>query len=181
AATLTKPIKLSHLHNALLTVLTKGDATIKQVESTPLVFDPGIAEKHPLRILLAEDNIINQKVALRFLERIGYRADLAFNGIEVLEALRRQAYDVVLMDIQMPDMDGVQATLEIRRDFPKDRQPRIIAMTANAMKDDHEKYLASGMEDYIVKPFKIEELVRVLLDSEPLPNSSPKVSESRNN
>lgn len=181
AATLTKPIKLSHLHNALLTVLTKGNAIIKQVESTPLVFDPGIAEKHPLRILLAEDNIINQKVALRFLERIGYRADLAFNGIEVLEALRRQAYDVVLMDIQMPDMDGVQATLEIRRDFPKDRQPRIIAMTANAMKDDHEKYLASGMEDYIVKPFKIEELVRVLLDSEPLPNSSPKVSESRNN
>jgi CheY-like chemotaxis protein len=85
------------------------------------------------------------------------------------------------MDIQMPDMDGVQATLEIRRDFPKDRQPRIIAMTANAMKDDHEKYLASGMEDYIVKPFKMEELVRVLLDSEPLPNSSPKVSESRNN
>jgi CheY-like chemotaxis protein len=106
------------------------------------------------------------------LERIGYRADIAFNGIEVLEALKRQPYDVILMDIQMPDMDGVQATVEIRNNFPKDQQPRIIAMTANAMKDDHEKYLQSGMEDYIVKPFKIEELVRALLDSETLSNSS---------
>ncbi|HVO73874.1 MAG TPA: PAS domain S-box protein [Ignavibacteriaceae bacterium] len=175
AATLTKPIKLSHLHNALITVLSKNEGISKQVETTPLVFDSGIAEKHPLRILLAEDNIINQKVALRFLERIGYRADLAFNGIEVIEALKRQPYDVILMDIQMPDMDGLQATLEIRNQFPKDQQPRIIAMTANAMKDDHEKYLASGMEDYIIKPFKMEDLVRALLNSERLPNSTSKV------
>jgi len=176
AATLTKPIKLSHLHNALITVLTKNQESIKQVDTTPLVFDADIGQKHPLRILLAEDNIINQKVALRFLERIGYRADIAFNGLEVIDAMKRQKYDVILMDIQMPEMDGVQATIEIRKQFPQDQQPRIIAMTANAMKDDHAKYLSSGMEDYIVKPFKMEDLIQALLNSEPHSDSSEKIS-----
>jgi PAS domain S-box-containing protein len=176
AATLTKPIKLSHLHNALITVLTKNKENIKQVDTTPLVFDAEIGQKHPLRILLAEDNIINQKVALRFLERIGYRADIAFNGLEVMDALKRQLYDIIFMDIQMPEMDGVQATIEIRKQFPPEKQPRIIAMTANAMKEDHAKYLASGMDDYIVKPFKMEELVRSLLDSESHSNSSEKIT-----
>ena len=102
---------------------------------------------------------------LRFLEKLGYRADIAFNGLEVLDALNRQFYDIVLMDIQMPDMDGEEATIEIRRSFLPAHQPRIIAMTANALKSDHDKYIKSGMDDYIVKPFKIEELVRALIES----------------
>ncbi|HVO74546.1 MAG TPA: PAS domain-containing protein, partial [Ignavibacteriaceae bacterium] len=163
AATLTKPIKLSHLHNALLTVMKNNGSTLKHHEQPISTFDAEIGSKHQLRILLAEDNIINQKVALRFLERIGYRADVAFNGNEVMDALNRQLYDVILMDIQMPEKDGVQTTLEIRKEIPSQRQPRIIAMTANAMKEDHEKYLSVGMDDYIVKPFKLEELVKALL------------------
>ncbi len=166
AATLTKPIKFSQLHSALLTVLKKNKGPIKkQRDINSMQFDSGIGEHYPLKILLAEDNKVNQKVALRFLEKIGYRADVSFNGIEVLDALRRQFYDVILMDIQMPEMDGEQATIEIRRSFLPNQQPRIVAMTANALKSDRVKYIASGMDDYIVKPFKIEELVRALVES----------------
>ncbi len=166
AATLTKPIKFSQLHSALITVLKKNKAVAKENRQTATSnFDSGIGKQYPLKILLAEDNKVNQKVALRFLEKLGYRADVAFNGIEVLDSLKRQFYDVILMDVQMPDMDGEQATIEIRKTFPPKQQPRIIAMTANAMKIDLDKYIASGMDDYIVKPFKIEELVRSLIES----------------
>ena len=102
------------------------------------LFDSSMAERHPLRILLVEDNLINQNLALLMLERMGYRADLAANGLEALQALRRQAYDTVFMDIQMPEMDGIQATLRIRKEFPLLAQPRIIAMTANAMSSDRD-------------------------------------------
>ncbi|MEJ2616774.1 MAG: response regulator, partial [Ignavibacteriaceae bacterium] len=166
AATLTKPIKFSQLHSALLTVLKKNKVSVKkQKDISSMQFDSGIGEHYPLKILLAEDNKVNQKVALRFLEKIGYRADVAFNGLEVLDALRRQFYDVILMDVQMPELDGEQATIEIRKSFLPNQQPRIVAMTANALKSDREKYITSGMDDYIVKPFKIEELVRALVDS----------------
>ncbi len=166
AATLTKPIKFSHLHSALLTVLKKNDRAVKkQRDINSMQFDSGIGKHYPLKILIAEDNKVNQKVALRFLEKIGYRADIAFNGIEVLDALRRQFYDVILMDVQMPEMDGEQATIEIRKSFLPKQQPRIVAMTANALKSDRERYIASGMDDYIVKPFKIGELVRALIES----------------
>lgn len=166
AATLTKPIKFSQLHSALLTVLKKNKSfEKKRRDINSIQFDAGIGEHYPLKILLAEDNKVNQKVALRFLEKIGYRADVAFNGIEVLDALRRQFYDVILMDVQMPEMDGEQATIEIRKSFLPSQQPRIIAMTANALKSDRERYISSGMDDYIVKPFKIEELVRALVES----------------
>ncbi|MFZ0454332.1 MAG: PAS domain-containing protein [Ignavibacteriaceae bacterium] len=166
AAALTKPIKFSQLHSALLTVLKKNTGSVKkQRDINSMQFDSGIGEHYPLKILLAEDNKVNQKVALRFLEKIGYRADVAFNGIEVLDALRRQFYDVILMDVQMPEMDGEQATIEIRKSFLPNQQPRIVAMTANALKSDREKYITSGMDDYIVKPFKIEELVRALVES----------------
>ena len=166
AATLTKPIKFSHLHNALITVLKKNNPVVKKRRDiSAMNFDSSIGKQYPLRILLAEDNKVNQKVALRFLEKIGYKADIAFNGIEVLEALKRQPYDIILMDVQMPEMDGEQATIAIRKNYPLRLQPRIVAMTANAMKSDREKYLAAGMDDYIVKPFKIEELVRALIES----------------
>ena len=127
-----------------------------------------LAAENPLRILLAEDNLINQKVALRMLERLGYHADVAANGREAVEALARQPYDLILMDIQMPEMDGMQATQQIRQGWLPSQQPRIVAMTANALAGDRETYLASGMDDYVSKPVKVEELTRVLQLTKPV-------------
>ena len=123
--------------------------------------DAQIGKEHPLRILLAEDNAVNQKLALRILEQMGYRADVASNGIEAIESIERQVYDVILMDVQMPDMDGLDATRTIRK-LTKVTQPHIIAMTANAMEGDREMCLAAGMNDYISKPIRIPELVEAL-------------------
>jgi PAS domain S-box-containing protein len=114
----------------------------------------------PLRILLAEDNAVNQKVALQMLKRLGQSADVVTNGIEVLQALERQPYDVVLMDIQMPEMDGIDAAKKIRERWPK--RPKIIAITAYALEGDREKCIKAGMDDYIAKPIQIEELRSVL-------------------
>jgi PAS domain S-box-containing protein len=113
-----------------------------------------------LRILLAEDNIVNQMVALQMLNKLGYRADVAGNGIEVLQNLERQKYDVILMDVLMPEMDGLEATRRIRQRWPRD--PKIIAMTASVLKGDREICFASGMDGYISKPTKIEDLKAVL-------------------
>jgi CheY-like chemotaxis protein len=140
-----------------------------QKPSLPL-FDGKMGERHPLRVLLAEDHIVNQKVALKILKQMGYRADVANNGLEVLEALNRQAYDVVLMDVQMPEMDGLEATRRIRADMPRAKQPRIIAMTANAMEGDREKCLAAGMDHYLCKPIRISELKDALVN---VPQLSP--------
>jgi signal transduction histidine kinase/ActR/RegA family two-component response regulator len=124
--------------------------------------DPTLAERHPLRILLAEDNLVNQKLALRLLSQMGYRADVAANGIEVIESLERQRYDVVLMDVQMPEMDGLEATRRIVQRWPDGTQPRIIAMTASAMAGDREECIAAGMDDYLTKPIRPAELMRSL-------------------
>jgi signal transduction histidine kinase/CheY-like chemotaxis protein len=124
--------------------------------------DRGLARRHPLDVLLAEDHPVNQKVILGFLERLGYRADLAANGREVLEALERRSYDVILMDIQMPEMDGLAATRAIRERIPVDRQPQIIAMTAHAMFGDRERCLAAGMDGYLSKPVQLIELEEIL-------------------
>ncbi|MBI5081796.1 MAG: response regulator, partial [Chloroflexi bacterium] len=111
---------------------------------------------------LTEDNTVNQKLALRILQRMGYRADVAANGLEALAALRRQRYDVILMDVQMPEMDGLEATRQIRSTFTPDQQPHIIAMTANAMQGDREVCLEAGMNDYVSKPIQIKELQAAL-------------------
>jgi CheY-like chemotaxis protein len=124
-----------------------------------------LADQHPLRILLAEDNVVNQKLALRLLEQMGYRADLASNGIEAVESLERQSYDVILMDVQMPELDGLEATRIIRK-LTRTLQPHIIAMTANAMEGDREMCIAAGMNDYISKPIHIHELVNALMRAE---------------
>ncbi len=135
-------------------------------------FDSEMAERLPLRILLVEDNLVNQKLAARLLERLGYQADLAANGLEALDALRRQAYDVVLMDVLMPEMDGMEATRRIRREIAQEQQPHIIAVTANAMKEDREKYLSAGMDDYLSKPIRVQELVEALNECAPSANAA---------
>ncbi len=120
-------------------------------------------DRRPLRILLAEDNLVNQKVALRMLDRIGYAADIAQNGLEAIEALRRQPYDLVLMDIQMPEMDGIEATHQICQEWEEANRPIIIAMTANAMQEERDRCLKAGMKDHLSKPYRLEEL-RTLLE-----------------
>ena len=120
----------------------------------------------PLRILLAEDNSINQKVALLLLERLGYKADLAANGVEVLAALRRQDYDVILMDVQMPEMDGLETARRIAADPPRGARPHIIAITANVLRADRDACLAAGMEDYLSKPILLEDLRAALTRAE---------------
>jgi CheY-like chemotaxis protein len=121
-----------------------------------------IAEDIPLEVLLAEDNAVNQKVALRFLERLGYRADAVANGLEAVTTLQNRHYDLVLMDLQMPDMDGFEATRQIRRRLPSTRQPKIVALTANAMQGDRELCVASGMDDYISQPVKMHEIAEAI-------------------
>jgi CheY-like chemotaxis protein len=128
-----------------------------------------------LKILLAEDNLVNQKVALKMLDKLGYRADVVSNGLEVLSALSRIHYDVILMDCQMPEMDGYEATLQIRASELSSKSPavRIIAMTAHAMKGDEEECLASGMNDYLSKPVRETELRRSLQKCRPLASPMP--------
>ncbi len=115
----------------------------------------------PLKILLAEDNVSSQKVALQILKRLGYRADVAANGIEVCQALERQPYDVVLMDVRMPEMNGFEATRIIRKRWPES-ELAIIAVTAYALEGDREKCLEAGMDDYISKPVRIDDLAEKL-------------------
>jgi CheY-like chemotaxis protein len=169
AAVLTKPIKPSALFDALVGIFT-GQATraLPREDREEPQFDSQMGRHWPLRILLAEDNATNQKLGLRLLARLGYRADVAANGFEVLETLKRQVYDVVLMDVQMPEMDGLDTTRQIRRNWPESEQPRVVAMTANAMQGDRDMCLAAGMDDYVSKPIRIEELVAALSKSRPL-------------
>jgi signal transduction histidine kinase/DNA-binding response OmpR family regulator len=159
---LSKPIKQSQLYEVLSLAL--GTTRIKPRQNSSKDSQPNIklAETIPLRILLAEDNLVNQKVALLILQRMGYRADVAGNGLEVLEALHRQSYDVVLMDVQMPEMDGLETSRHICQEWQTDSRPRIIAMTANAMQGDREECINAGMDDYISKPIHKEELEAAL-------------------
>jgi PAS domain S-box-containing protein len=155
-AQLAKPLRASQLYNALLRLLVEDDG----LDSTTEPERPG-AGGSSLRILLAEDNAMNQKVALGLLERLGYRADVAWNGLEAIDALERRAYDVVLMDVQMPELDGLDASRRIRERWP-DTRPRIIAMTANALPEDRDACFAAGMDDYVAKPIRSDVLAEAL-------------------
>ncbi len=159
-AVVTKPIKASALHTAVVEAL--GEALERPQEGEPAALDPELASKHPLRILLTEDNAVNQKLALRLLEKMGYRADVAGDGLEALQALERQPYDLVLMDVQMPEMDGLEATRRIVERWGDSERPWVVAMTAEAMQGDRERCLAAGMNDYVTKPIRIQELVTAL-------------------
>jgi CheY-like chemotaxis protein/HPt (histidine-containing phosphotransfer) domain-containing protein len=163
AAVLTKPVKASQLFDTLLCILTGNPLPECQPkEKIGFRLDSEMSARMPLSILLTEDNLTNQKLAVLLLENLGYHTDIAQNGLEALAALKKQHYDIILMDIQMPEMDGLEATQRIRQDFPADHQPRIIAMTANALKEDRERCLNSGMDDYISKPIQVEVLVQAL-------------------
>jgi CheY-like chemotaxis protein len=163
AAYLTKPVKAALLHEALTGIFTgRGGSRAFPTPALRWQIDHGLAERLPLRIILAEDNVVNQKVALKMLDRMGYRADVAANGLEVLQALQRQPYDVVLLDVQMPEMDGFEAARHIREDGWAGYRPRVIGITALAMEGDRERCLAAGMDDYITKPLRPEELQRAL-------------------
>ena len=164
SAQLSKPLKASQLYNTLLQLLSPGRAAEEEAE--PMT--DGKRPRSALRILLAEDNAMNQKVALRLLERLGYRADVATNGLEAIEALERQPYDVVLMDVQMPELDGLDATRRICERWPEETRPHIIAMTANALPEDREACFAAGMKDYVAKPIRAEELAAALKRARPL-------------
>ncbi|PZD72924.1 Signal transduction histidine-protein kinase BarA [Acaryochloris thomasi RCC1774] len=158
AASLRKPVKKARLHQILLRIL---DPQLEITPSHGQADSPQVTSK-PLRILLAEDNVVNQKVALRMLLQLGYEADLAANGREVLEQVRLKTYDVVLMDVQMPEMDGLTATQQIVQEWSVDVRPYIIAMTANVMQGDREDCLAAGMNAYISKPIRLKDLKETL-------------------
>ena len=165
ASVLNKPIKQSQLYNVLLSVFGGPQARVTRSRSPETAFDESMGKHHPLRILLADDHTVNQKVAKQILKRMGYDVvDVAGNGLEVLASLRLKTYDVVLMDVQMPEMDGLSATQRIREEWSAERQPQIVAMTANAMQGDREECLAAGMDNYISKPIQFRTLAKVLRD-----------------
>jgi PAS domain S-box-containing protein len=159
-ATVSKPIKTASFLQALALLGNRSGSGGIVVQARHE--DRPIAEEIPLTVLLAEDNAVNQKVALRFLERMGYTADAVGNGLEAVNAFTNRNYDLVLMDLQMPEMDGLEASRKIRRTLPAERQPKIIALTANAMQGDREICLDAGMDDYISKPVKMHEIVAAI-------------------
>jgi PAS domain S-box-containing protein len=158
AARLTKPIRPSQLYDVLLRVLGAGAPPAVAEEARRVAPE---AEALPLRILVAEDNPVNRQLALLLLQKMGYDADVVVNGAEAVEAVERDGYDVVLMDVQMPEMDGLEATRTIHERLAE-RRPHIIAATANAMEDERQRCLAAGMDDYLSKPIRMEELAAAL-------------------
>jgi len=180
AAFLTKPIKASQLYDTLAQAV---GGIVPGVRAAP---EQRTSAPSELRILLAEDNAVNTRLALLLLEKLGYRADVAGNGAEAIAALRERRYDIVLMDVEMPELDGLEASRRIHEEW-RDQRPWIIAMTANAMQGDREKCLEAGMDDYLSKPIRTEQLAaalarsapalsdgdRDLLDAEALDDSTP--------
>ena len=162
AAQLQKPLKPSALFDILMGIFAGQEVVTPQEKPGKATMDPKMAERHPLRILLAEDNAVNQKLAIKLLSQMGYRADVAGNGLEAIEAIERQKYDVVLMDVQMPEMDGLEASRQICARWPRGKRPRIVAMTANAMQGDKERCFEAGMDDYVSKPVRVGELISAL-------------------
>jgi CheY-like chemotaxis protein len=165
-----KPIRPSQLLEALCRAMSIHLQREKRAPSSPAL-DPDLARRLPMRLLLADDNPINQKVGLSVLHKLGYRADIANNGLEVVKALEQKVYDLVFLDVQMPEMDGLEAARQICERWSPERRPAIVAMTGNALMGDREKCLAAGMDDYISKPVRIAELQGALERWGPLKNA----------
>jgi CheY-like chemotaxis protein len=163
-AILTKPVKQQHLGKVILTALQHQSQQIEPEYQPVNLLNQGFADMYPLNIMVAEDNLINQKMILKVLDKLGYQPQLATNGKEVIKMLDEQYYDLILIDVQMPEMDGLEATRYIRKNCTV--QPVIVAMTANAMLEDREECLKAGMDDYISKPLKIESLITILKEME---------------
>lgn len=160
-AQLSKPIKLAELFEEVLRVI--AETRNRRNNMADHNIDKNLAEKLPMRILLAEDNITNQDLVITLLSKMGYKIDAVENGRKVLEMLERKKYDIILMDIQMPVMNGMEATKAICERYPEDERPKIIAITANAMSGDRERYLSAGMVDYLPKPIKFMDVQSVLI------------------
>jgi signal transduction histidine kinase/ligand-binding sensor domain-containing protein/CheY-like chemotaxis protein len=167
ASTLVKPLKQSALIDFLQTLQTP-----EKLPANPVV-KPVAPALVPHRIMVADDNRINVRVVTACLERLGFQADVALNGLEALKLMEQHRYDLIFMDIQMPEMDGCTATVEIRKRFPKDWQPRIVAVTGNAFAADRDRCLSSGMNDYLAKPVRFEQIQAVVEQSVPV--AKPKV------
>ncbi len=172
AAYLTKPIKPAQLYDTLMNVFGAAPAGVQAPAPREEPAEQ-LAARMPLRILVAEDNAVNQQLALLLLKKIGYRADVATNGFEALHALQRERYDVVLMDVQMPEMDGLEATRHIHERWPERPRPHVIAVTANAMPEEREACLAAGMDDYLSKPIRMEQLTAALSRCRPHISARP--------
>ncbi|MEJ7588611.1 MAG: response regulator [Ferruginibacter sp.] len=159
-AVLSKPIKTRQLLDAILNQLRNKDNPVVSKQNTVHKLSGDFAKQYPLDILIAEDNPLNQKWTTKILSKLGYQTQIAQNGKEVLEVVSTRQYDLILMDVQMPEMDGMEATRMIR--LCLDTQPVIIAMTANVMQGDRQDCMQSGMDDYISKPVELNELVAML-------------------
>jgi CheY-like chemotaxis protein len=162
---LSKPVKQTSFYEALVRAFTGA-------EEESAGADERLAARLPLRVLVAEDNPTNQRLVVQLLDRLGYRADVAANGIEALDAVQRRRYDVVLMDMMMPEMDGLAATRSIRATRPADEQPHIIAVTANVAPDARQQCLQAGMDDYLSKPVSVADL-RAALERAGAPRRPP--------
>jgi CheY-like chemotaxis protein len=161
AAVVQKPVHRRMLASALASLLARGPLP----PAAPAPAEPAAEATPPLRILLAEDNLVNQRVALKMLERFGQRADVASDGEQAVAATERTEYDLVLMDIQMPRVDGIEATRRILA--RRGRRPRIVAMTADAALGDRDRCLSAGMDDYLAKPVRLAQLAMVLKATPP--------------
>ena len=177
-AVLNKPIKQSQLYDTCVRILCGKQISVLPSTSPTSKLDLQLSEQLPLRILLVEDMPLNQKVALHMLQRLGYQADVATNGLEALSRLHHQDYDLVFMDVQMPEMDGLQATRCICKEWLPPKRPWIVAMTANAMQGDREECLNAGMNDYVSKPVRIEALIEIFNNYKNLQQSFNQDSDS---
>jgi len=161
AAEISKPIRFSELFELVKTAIAEKKK--KPEKDYEVTIDKSLSEKLPLQILLAEDNLINQKLIIQLLNKMGYQPDTAMNGAEAIMMVGKKRYDILFMDIQMPVMDGLEATRTIVSNWPKNNRPPIIAMTANVMDGDKEKCMEAGMVDYLSKPIKFHEVEEALM------------------
>ncbi len=161
SAQLSKPVRLSDLFELVLSVMSESRNNKKNIPNHSI--DKKLADKLPLRVLLAEDNFTNQELVVTVMKKMGYTIDAVENGKKVLEIMEHKTYDIILMDVQMPIMNGIEATEAIIKKYPEDQRPFIIAITANAMPGDRERFLESGMVDYLSKPIKFKDVQEALV------------------